>query len=218
MIPVNPDPPRKLVPTTPPAMASPEATGLAPSLLPDHPPLFRHLDPAAALAFRTPLQEHPPAADTKAAAILTALGIMFPLLAKFGTQLSPILWHDPEQSRTFGTVVLAILAWLTLLGFVFLALGALVQAFRTLSPRIRKTEPSLAFFGDIADLTRDEYIEKVSRISHEEALKNILAYNHNLSIICVEKFAHLAWAIRLFKWAFGCWFILIILIGIREVS
>jgi hypothetical protein len=73
---------------------------IAPPLLPDHPPMFRHLDPAAALAFRTPLQEHPPAADTKATATLTALGIMFPLLAKFegGCRTS---WHGttPWPSR-----------------------------------------------------------------------------------------------------------------------
>ena len=64
---------------------------LAPPTLPDQVATFRHLDPAAALAFRTPLQEHPPAADTKAAAILTAMGIMLTLLARYGTHLTAML-------------------------------------------------------------------------------------------------------------------------------
>ncbi len=119
---------------------------IAPPILPDHPPTFRHLDPAAALAFRTPLQEHPPAADTNASATLTALGIMFPLLARFERTLSNLLaGHNAVAVATFALLI----------GFAVLSVGVVMQAFRTFSPRSSKTSPSLAFFRDIAGFGRD---------------------------------------------------------------
>jgi len=176
---------------------------VAPPILPDHPPTFRYLDPAAALAFRTPLQEYPPAADTKASAALTALGIMFPLLARFGTTLSQLLGGRPATK----VAVAALLA-----GFAVLSVGVVVQAFRTLSPRFRESSPSLAFFGDIARMSRDEYVQRVESLTHDEALNHMLIYNHNLSIICVEKFRQLQRAIRLFQAASACWIVLMVLI------
>jgi Family of unknown function (DUF5706) len=178
---------------------------------PDELSVLSGLEPAAALAFRTPLQEHAPAADTKAAAILTALGIMFPLLARFGDRLSPMLRVAPGmRALTWSSLGLAV-AWTLLVGFVGLSLGAIVQAFRTFSPRFPKAPPSLAFFGDIAKLSRDEYLDKVCTLSDDEALTHIIVYNHNLSRICVEKFAQLRRALKLFQGAFVCWLLLILL-------
>jgi hypothetical protein len=196
----------------------PPAPGLAagPPVLPDHMPLFRHLDPAAALAFRTPLQEHAPAADTKAAAILTALGIMLPLLARYGPKLAPVLWGDPHGgAATFPAMAVMTLTWLLLIGFVGLALGALVQAFYTFSPRLPNVPPSLAFFGDIAKLSREEYAARVGSMSHDEALEQIVRYNHNLASICVDKFASLRKAVKLFKGAFVCWLSLMLILASR---
>lgn len=175
---------------------------IAPPILPDHPPTFRHLDPAAALAFRTPLQEHPPAADTKASATLTALGILFPLLAKFERTLSNLLaGHNAVAVATFALLI----------GFAVLSVGVVMQAFRTFSPRFPKASPSLAFFRDIAGFGREEYMAKVQSLTHEEALYNMSLYNYNLSIVCVEKFRLLHRAIRLFQGAFACWLVLVVL-------
>jgi hypothetical protein len=182
------------------------AEELAPATLPDQVATFRHLDPAAALAFRTPLQEHAPAADTKAAAILTALGIMLTLLARYGVHLTEMLLGR-------GSEKLLLLA--LLLGFAGPGLVAVIQAFRTISPRFPPGPPSLAFFGDIARLTREEYVDRVGSISHEEALEQILIYNHTLAKICVEKFRHLGRGVRMFRWAFACWLALIILVNLR---
>ncbi|CAN5878574.1 hypothetical protein BH23PLA1_BH23PLA1_16930 [soil metagenome] len=179
---------------------------LAPPTLPDHPPTFRHLDPASALAFRTPLQEHAPAADTKAGAILSALGLMFALLARYGQKLSETL-----AANNYERWLLTFL----LVAFSLLAVAAIVQAFRTISPRFPKAPPSLAFFGDIARLPREEYIARVERMSHEEALEQMLRYNHTLATICVAKFQVLRKAIRLFRWAFATWFVLMILINTK---
>jgi Pycsar effector protein len=182
------------------------AAELAPATLPDQVATFRNLDPAAALAFRTPLQEHAPAADTKAAAILTALGIMLTLLARYGTHLTEIL-----VGRGSEKIFLVAL----LIGFAGPGLVALIQAFRTISPRFPPSPPSLAFFADIARLTREEYVDRVGAISHEEALEQILIYNHTLARICVDKFRHLGRGVRMFRWAFTCWLVLIILVNLR---
>jgi hypothetical protein len=179
---------------------------LAAPTLPDQVATFRSLDPAAALAFRTPLQEHAPAADTKAAAILTALGIMLTLLARYGTHLTDILLGKGYEK--FLLIAL-------LLGFAGPALGAILQAFRTISPRFPQAPPSLAFFGDIARLSRDEYLTRVGTISHDEALEHILTYNHTLATICVDKFRHLGRGVRLFRSAFGCWLTLVVLVNLR---
>src|SRR4051812_31559408 len=106
--------------------ATPLAAAGSASALPDQAATFRHLDPAAALAFRTPLQEHPPAADTKAASILTALGIMLTLLARYGTHLTEML-----LGRGAEKLLLIVL----LVGFAGPGLVAIIQAFRTISPR-----------------------------------------------------------------------------------
>jgi hypothetical protein len=184
----------------------PPSAELASPTLPDQVATFRHLDPAAALAFRTPLQEHPPAADTKAAAIITALGIMFTMLAKYGTHLMGML-----MGRGFEKYLLTAL----FLAFSVMSLLSLLQAFRTISPRFPRASSSLAFFGDIARLSREEYLSRVGSISHEQALEEILIYNHNLATICVEKFRHLAKGVRLFCWAFASWLMLIVLLNVK---
>lgn len=184
----------------------PPSAELASPTLPDQVATFRHLDPAAALAFRTPLQEHPPAADTKAAAILTALGIMFTMLAKYGTHLMEMI--TGRGSEKF-------LLTLLLLSFGVTSLLSVLQAFRTISPRFPKSHSSLAFFGDIARLTREEYLGRVGSITHEQALEEILIYNHNLATICVEKFRHLGRGVVWFRRAFVCWLALIVLVNLK---
>ena len=44
------------------------------------------------------------------------------------------------------------------------AFAAVVQAFRTILPRFPKVPPSLAFFGDIARLSREEYVRRVEEL------------------------------------------------------
>jgi hypothetical protein len=142
---------------------------------------------------------------------------MLPLLARLGPELSPILWGAGQGKMSMGSILAAGTAWVHLAAFVGLSVGALVQAFRTFSPRLPNAPASLAFFGDIARLSREEYCGKVCAISHDDALKNMIFYNHNLSKICVEKFAQLRRAIKLFQGAFACWLVLLLLIGSREL-
>lgn len=185
------------------------ARPLAPPTLPDQAATFKNLDPAAALAFRTPLQEHTPAADTKATALLTAFGLMFTILARYADHVRTLI-EGPGYQR----LVLVGL----LIGYAVCSSIAVVRAFRTLTPRFPALKPSLAFFTDIAALSRDEYIRRVETMPHEEALDHIISYNHNLSAVIVAKFAELRLANKYFRYGFLCWTAAMVLIGFKTFS
>jgi hypothetical protein len=178
------------------------------SILPDQPPLAASLDPAAALACRTPVQEHALSADGKAAGVLTLLGIMFTVLGRFAGDLGTIL----RAGGWLGWTMLALVV-----SFAALALASVIQAFRTISPRFPKVPPSLAFFGDIARLSREEYVTQVEQMSPQEAIEHMLRYNHTVSMICVEKFRQLRWGLRFFQWTFLIWLLLVVALGMKAV-
>src|SRR3954453_11909393 len=94
-------------------------------VFPDRLPMPARLDPAAAVAFRTPLHEHVLSADGKAAGVITLLGMMFTVVAKFATQLSDLVKSGSLRYFFLGLI----------LGFAGSALCAVVQSFRTISPR-----------------------------------------------------------------------------------
>src|SRR6478735_8593371 len=104
------------------------------------------------LAGKTPVGSETLAADGKAAGVLTMLGIMFTVLARFGPELRDVL----HLGRAVEPIAAALLV-----GFATMALCAVVQAFRTISPRFCKAKPSLAFFGEIARLSREDYTQRV---------------------------------------------------------
>ena len=56
---------------------------------------------------------------------------------------------------------------------------------------------------------------RVESLSHDEALEQMLLYNHTLATICVEKFRHLRRGVRLFRWAFGVWAVLLVLLNLK---
>ena len=202
-----------MVPTAPASNESAPANGEGPlkrsgpadALFPDRLPVARHLDPAAALAFRTPLHEHVLSADGKAAGVITLLGMMFTVLARFATQLSDLVRPGMLRYFCLGLIV----------GFAASALCSVVQSFRTISPRFPKAPPSLAFFGDIARLSREEYVARVEALSPDEALRQMLSYNHTASRICVEKLKQLRIGLRTFQWAAGCWILLVVILVVK---
>jgi hypothetical protein len=166
--------------------------------------------PAATLAYLTPIGEFIHSADAKAGTLLALLGIMFTLLARFGTWLDGMIRGD---HRALMLVTLALVA-----GFAAASLGAVVQSFRTISPRFPKATPSLAFFGDIARLTPDEYLRRATTLAAGQALDERLKYNHTGSRIILLKFAQLRWALRLFAAAAVCWLLLVGLLACHAFS
>jgi hypothetical protein len=90
-----------------------------------------------------------------------------------------------------------------------------IQSFRTISPRFPRAAPSLAFFGDIARLSPEEYLRRATSLGAEQALTERLKYNHTGSRIILLKMAQLRWALRLFAAAAACWLPLVGLLAGR---
>jgi hypothetical protein len=180
------------------ANASPAVADPAPAP-PDAPP-------SATLVYLTPVGDFIHSADAKAGTILAVLGIMFTLLARFGPWLDDMLrgggWTAPATACLVG-------------GFAGSALGAVVQAFRTISPRFPAAPPSLAFFGDIARLAPEEYVARATALAPAEALAERMRYNHTGSRIILLKFRQLRWALRFFESAAVFWLLLVAMLALR---
>ena len=181
---------------------------------PPQPPTANHnsapapTEAAPLLAGKTPVGSETQAADGKAAGVLTLLWIMFTVLARFGPELRDVLHMSGPVRVISGTL---------LFGFATMALCAVVHAFRTISPRFCKAKPSLAFFGEIATLSREEYQDRVAGMTMAEAVEHMLAYNHTAARICVEKFRQLRRALRSFEIAACCWLFLASILVMRSV-
>ena len=164
----------------------------------------RQIPPAAVLAYRTPLEQPPLSADGKATTVLTLLGLMFTVLGRFAAVINLMV-------RTQGWEAIATFVLLT--AFALLAFAAVVQAFRTISPRFPEAAPSLAFFGDIARLSREEYLRQVEGLSSEQALDQMLLYNHTAAVIIVEKLRQLRYCFLWFQAALGAWLMMLAMIA-----
>src|SRR5947199_260244 len=84
-------------------------------------------------------------------------------------------------------------------------------------PVARHLDPAapLAFFGDIARLSRDEYVRRMCGLSPDAALEQILIYNHTSSLILVTKFRQLGLCFRFFRVCAGCWVVLVVVVAWR---
>ena len=182
---------------------------VAPAAAPEPSPA----DAAATLACRTSIGAETMGADGKAAIVLSLLGIMFTVLARFGTELGTVLRHGVGT----GTGIVRIGCGAMLLGFAACALFAVVQAFRTIVPRFRKDKPSLAFFAEIASMEREAYFAKVESMTMQDALGQILLYNHTAATICAEKYKQLARTLRLFEAAAACWLVLVLVLVFKSL-
>lgn len=175
-------------------------------------PAAETLDAATSLASRTPVGSEISGADGKAAIVLSLLGIMFTVLARFGSELGVIL-----RNGLTGTGIVRVMCIVLLIGFAGFALAAVLQAFRTILPRFRKDKPSMAFFAEIAAMDREEYFTKVETMTPRQALDEILRYNHTASTICADKFRELARALRCFEAASACWLGLVLILVFKSL-
>ena len=187
-------------------IAEESAPGAAPQAAPQ-------ADPAGMLAGRASIGIETASADGKAAIVLSLLGIMFTVLARFVSELGTIL----RSGVGTGTGVVRIACGALLLGFAGCALCAVVQSFRTIIPRFRKDKPSLAFFAEIASLDREEYFKRVESMSMEDATGQILLYNHTAATICAEKYKQLDLTLRLFEAAAVCWLVLTLVLVFKSL-
>src|SRR3954452_9002521 len=85
------------------------------------------LEAAATIACRTSITAETFGADGKAAVVLSLLGIMFTVLARFGAELGGVLRGGGVGGGGFARAVCSVL----LVGFVGCGVAAVVLAFRT---------------------------------------------------------------------------------------
>jgi hypothetical protein len=170
-------------------------------------------DAAGMLASRASIGIETASADGKAAIVLSLLGIMFAVLARFGAELSAILRNGFGTGTGFARIACGAL----LLGFAGCALCAVVQSFRTIVPRFRRDKPSLAFFAEIASMEREQYFNRVESMSMDDALEQILLYNHTAATICAEKYKQLDRSLRVFEAAAACWLVLTLVLVFKSL-
>lgn len=192
------------------AEASQDRGGPTAAAVPGDPRIDVSLEAPAALAYRTPLQDHQYSADNKAMAVLTLVGLVFTILGRHAGQVSEVVRSDSPWQRVAALALLG--------GLTVFSLATLVQAFRTIAPRFPKSRPCLAFFADMARLGRDEYIRQVEALSATAAVEQMLIYNHTVAGICADKHRHLRYAFHLFQAAGACWVLLMALLGWRMLS
>ena len=157
---------------------------------------MRRIAGIARLAYFTPVHQHPPLADRKAAFLLTASGIIITVLLIFSGPIERLV-RSPYW-----------LASALLLVLLFALLGAMLigawYSWRAFGLRIPPMPTSHAFFNDIARESFEEYARKVKSMDHHQAVREMLHYNYSLAQQAAIKF-------RLVNRAFACFRIVIVL-------
>lgn len=160
----------------------------------------------------TPVREYPPLADRKAVAVLATNGLMLSVLLFFSEAIHGVVVGGEDR---FG-----IGRYVVILAVVPFAIALLIgswAAFRALTMPMPAMPTSMAFFGDIVRLDREEYRSRVKGISYREALTDILHYNYSLAILSLAKFRRINRAIICSKTMVPLWVsILLVLTALRS--
>ena len=128
-------------------------------------------------------------ADTKVATLIGINTTMLAVLAALITQ---------PKSITFWVILLAALAAAGLLcGLLFLSLSSV--------PRTSRASASIIFFGTIAKMERDAYMNVIHTITREEYLDDLARQTHRMAEIAAQKYlwirrAQSAWYVSIIPW------------------
>jgi Family of unknown function (DUF5706) len=160
----------------------------------------------ARLAYFTPVREYPPLGDRKAAVLLGANGLMVSVLLFFSRPIGRIVEGPrPWEARLVVTVLTPLV--------VLLLLGAW-YAFRALTRPIPAMPPSLAYFPDIAALTREEYRRRILALDHRRAVRDMLHYNYSLAVLSVRRFRLVERSLFCSRATFELWILLLLMIAV----
>lgn len=131
--------------------------------------------------------------DTKASIVLAFIGVLVSvvftsefILDTIRGQIHNIITYWRDGSGTFS--ILSTMMFVSLLGFVtFMSLGC-YYSILSLKANIKCADESIIFFGRIALNTKEDYIEKVNKMTEEEFETDKLSQIHNCAVICDNKF------------------------------
>ena len=157
--------------------------------------------------------------DTKASIILAFIGILVSvtftseyLLGGVQTEIENIINY--WKNGTGGFCLLSTLMFLSLSGFVISMLLCCYYAITSLKANLKCNYDSIIFFGKIAKLSEEKYIERVNSITEEEFEQDKLSQIHICAKICNEKFKFYNKSIKYLKWGLSLfvWFVFFVIL------
>lgn len=148
--------------------------------------------------------------DTKASIVLAFIGILVSitftseyLLVGVQTEIENIINY--WKNGIGGFSLLSTFMFLSLFGFVISTLLCCYYVISSLKANLECPNDSIIFFRKIAELSKEDYIERVNSITDDEFEQDKLSQIHICAKICEEKFdfynksiKHLKWGLLLF--------------------
>ena len=133
--------------------------------------------------------------DTKASIVLAFVGVLVSIafandyiLDTISVQVENIIKFWSEDIGEFSVISM----------IMFISLGAVLAfmgvcfyyAINTLTANINCTDDSIIFFGKIAKLSKETYVDKVTKITDDEYQQDRLSQIYNCATICNAKFKY----------------------------
>ena len=160
---------------------------------------------AARFASFTPMNEQPGLADRKAMFVTGASGLMLStalmLVTPLGQFVRPGWWPLLVLSLSVGLACT-----------VVLALHAAYRAYILQAPDVPK---NLLFFRNVAAAGASQYADRLAALTPRDVLLDVLAYNHTMARLGVEKYRLVGRAMRRLQVAIPLWVLLVLLMTAR---
>ena len=147
--------------------------------------------------------------DTKASVILAFIGVLVSvvftseyILGAIETQIKNIItyWHDGIGNFS----ILSTMMFISLFGFVAFMCLCCYYSILSLKANIRCADDSIIFFAKIALNTKEDYLEKVNKMTDEEFESDKLSQIHNCAVICDNKFKNYNKSIKYLSFGLLC--------------
>ena len=143
--------------------------------------------------------------DTKASIVLAFIGILVSitftseyLLVGVQTEIENIINY--WKNGIGGFSLLSTFMFLSLFGFVISTLLCCYYVISSLKANLECPNDSIIFFRKIAELSKEDYIERVNSITDDEFEQDKLSQIHICAKICEEKFDFYNKSIKHLKW------------------
>ncbi len=133
--------------------------------------------------------------DTKASIVIAAIGVLISetvtsdfLIGNVPSIIKNIIPYSSQGKCC--CVLLSIVMLLSLIASLICIMRSFYYAIETVRARIDGPNNSIIFFGDIAKLSKDDYINKVTNLDDKSYEADKLTQIHTCAKICKEKFIH----------------------------